>query len=365
MSEIDPTRLDRLDDVRAERGLEAVWFARPGGFAWLTGADNVVDRDADVGVAAAGYDGHRVTVVTSNIEAPRLRAESLPANVDVVTYDWHQLSLLEAIAEQSAGATAAADVDVTGFERLDVSSLRQPLSERDCSRYRDLGEAVAESVEDVARSFERGATERSIAARVRRRLAEDGIRAPVVLVGDAERASQYRHFTPTEATVDRYALISVTAERGGLFVSCTRAVAFDPPAWLGERLDAVARVEATALAATQSAAQTGGTAGDVFAAVQDAYAALGFDDEWRHHHQGGAAGFAGREWIATPGGDERVHAPMAYAWNPTVRGAKSEDTVLVTDEAFDVLSTTGQWPTRRVSAVGEPVELERHDVLER
>jgi Xaa-Pro aminopeptidase len=121
------------------------------------------------------------------------------------------------------------------------------------------------------------------------------------LVGGERRAQSYRHCTPTDASLDGYALISVTATRGGLAASCTRTVAFDEPDWLAERHDAAARVETTALAATQAVGRDGGTAGDVFAGIRAAYDAVGVPDEWREHHQGGAAGFAGREWIATPG----------------------------------------------------------------
>ena len=124
------------------------------------------------------------------------------------------------------------------------------------------------------------------------------------------------------------------------------------------------RVEATALGATREAAigDGDGTAGDVFGAITDAYDDLGEPGEWRNHHQGGAAGFAGREWIATPDGDERVDAPMAYAYNPTVRGAKSEDTVLVTGDGVEVLTGTGEWPTRTVSSCDGSFTIERHAV---
>ena len=60
-------RTDRLDAYLAERDLAAVWFARPNSFAWLTGGDNVVSAASEAGVAAAGYDGDRVTVVTDNL----------------------------------------------------------------------------------------------------------------------------------------------------------------------------------------------------------------------------------------------------------------------------------------------------------
>jgi Xaa-Pro aminopeptidase len=141
-------------------------------------------------------------------------------------------------------------------------------------------------------------------------------------------------------------------------------VAFDPPAWLSARHRAACRVEATALAATRAVGREGGTAGDVFEAVREAYDVVGWSGEWRNHHQGGAAGFAGREWIATPGATASVRLPMAYAWNPTVAGAKSEGTVLVTASGYERL-TAGEWPTVTAEAVGRDERLERPGLLRR
>lgn len=360
----------RLDTYLDSEDLAAVWFARPNSFAWLTGGvggsagDNVVDRRGDVGVAAAGYDGDDLTVVTDSIEGRRLREEELADDVAVETYTWYETDLATAVADVSP-APAAADFDVPGFDSVDASQLRQPLTERQRERYRALSTEVAEAVEAVARRVESTDTEQTVAAALRGELAESGIDSPVALVGGAERAQRYRHYTPKAEPLGEYALLSVTAERDGLYTSCTRTVAFDAPEWLRDRTRAAMRVEATALAATRAVGRDGGTAGDVFEAIQRAYDAVGWDGEWRNHHQGGAAGYAGREWIATPDGGQRVALPQGYAWNPTVQGAKSEDTHLVTADGIELLSGTGAWPTERVEAVGYDCELPRHGVLQR
>lgn len=358
-----PGRTARLDALLDARGLDAVWFARSDSFAWLTGGDNVVDRAGDVGVAAVGYDGE-LRVVTDDIEGSRLAAEELPDDVPVETYPWHASSLAEAVAARTP-TPAAADFDVPGLDEVDASTLRQPLTDGDVATYRELGTEVAAAVEAVCREAAPGDTEQSVAAALRGRLAARGIDSPVALVGGAERARRYRHYTPTGTELGGYALVSVTARRDGLYASCTRTVAFDPPAWLNERHAAATRVEATALAATRAVGREEGTAGDVFAAIQDAYAAVGHDGEWREHHQGGAAGFSGREWIAAPRGDERVYLPMAYAWNPTVQGAKSEDTMLVTEEGIETLTRTGEWPERETESVGYDPTVRRPAVLRR
>ena len=358
-------RRERLDRFLADRDLRAAWFARPNSFAWLTGGSNVVDRERPVGVAAAGYDREQgFGVVTDTIEAPRLRDEELPSEFTVDAVDWHGDSLAEAVAERSP-TPAAADFEIAGFQSLDASSLRQPLADADIDSYRDVGMDVADCIESMARALDPSMTEREVAAELRAALEARGLVAPVVLVGGSERAQAYRHYTPTDTAIGNYAVLSVTAHRGGLYGSATRTVAFDAPDWLADRHRAAARVEVSALAATQQAAAAG-DAGDVFAAIQQAYAAVDWPDEWTHHHQGGAAGFAGREWIATPDHAARVFTPMAYAWNPTVQGAKSEGTVLVTDDTIEPLTLPDRWPTIEVDAVTDDnVTLSRPAVLYR
>ncbi len=351
-------RAERLDEYLESRGLEAVWFARPNGFAWLVGGDNVVDDDADVGIAAAGYDGE-FRVVTDTIEADRLVDEELRDAISVESFPWYAGTLANAVAERSP-SPAAADFPVAGFKSIEPRELRQPLTDDDVDRYRELGREAAAALETVCRNLEPDDPEYEVAAGIDISLASRDVNTPVILVGGADRAQAYRHYTPSDASLGDYALVSITAERGGLYASLTRTVAFDAPEWFERRHRAAARVEATAIAATRAAAigalgegSGPGTAGDVFATIREAYDAVGFPDEWMQHHQGGAAGYAGREWIATPDAKHPVHEPMGYAWNPTVRGTKSEDTHLVAADRIETLTKTGQWPTHEV----EPVDV--------
>ncbi|RQG89957.1 M24 family metallopeptidase [Natrarchaeobius halalkaliphilus] len=359
---------ERLESYLETRDLDSVWFARPNSFAWLTGGTNVVDRETDAGVAAVGYDGADLTVLTDNIEADRIVDEELPdletSEFSLERFPWHASSLAEAIeAHVKNDGRASADVAVPGFETVDPTPLRQPLTEQDRERYRRLAQETAAAVESVCRELRTTDTELEVASAIRVALSAREIEAPVVLVGGSERVQRYRHYTPKRTELGEYALVSVTTQRWGLHASCSRTVAFDPPEWLEERHEAATRVETAALAATRSVAADGGTAGDVFTAIQEAYDDVGYGGEWRHHHQGGAAGFSGREWIATPDHEASVELPMAYAWNPTVQGAKSEDTVLITDDDYEILTRTDNWPMTTVDAAGVDESLERPDVL--
>lgn len=354
------SRAERLDPYISENNLEAVWFARPTNFAWLTGGSNVVSHGSEVGEAAAGYDGESITVVTNNIEANRLRDEQVAESVDIETYEWYESSLSETVRRVSP-TPAAADFGIEGFDPIDASPLRQPLSESDIERYRKLGTDTAEAVESVCREIDAMDTERSVAARLRATLEERGCAAPVVLVGGGHRAKQYRHLPATSMELGEYVVVSVVSQRGGLHASCTRTVAFDPPEWLERHHEAAMTVQTAALAASQQAGRDGGTVGDVFETIQRTYADAGFEGEWRSHHQGGAIGYAGREWFAEPELDVPVELPMAFGWNPTVQGAKSEGTVLVTEGNVESLTSTGEWPMRKVTTDG--LEMERHAIL--
>jgi Xaa-Pro aminopeptidase len=364
------SRLDQFLDVESAG---AVWLARPDSFAWATGGDNLVDRTAPVGAAAVGYFGDGDwTVVTNNVEAERIAAEQLPSelSMSVAADDWYEADLAASVAARSPD-DALADFDVPGVETFDPTRLRLRLSEDDIDAYRQLGEEVARVVEHVCRELQPGDTEREVAAGLRVGLAGRGIDTPVVLVGGAERAESYRHPTPTDRQLGDYAVVIVTARRDGLHASLTRTVAFDAPDWLTERHHAAQQVETSALAATHRVAEFPddataeiddfGTADEVFDAITEAYADAGYPDEWREHHQGGATGYAGREWFAMPDSDAPVVAPAAYAWNPTVQGAKSEGTAVVTEDGVEMLTETGDWPTTAISADG--ITLERPDVL--
>lgn len=52
----------------------------------LDDGSNVVDREESVGVAAAGYDGESVVVITNSIEADRSGDEQLPEGVAVSAF---------------------------------------------------------------------------------------------------------------------------------------------------------------------------------------------------------------------------------------------------------------------------------------
>ncbi len=351
----------RLSKYLDRNALDELWFATDGNVGWLLGGDPLIVRSSPVGAAAVKFDGETISVVTDTIEAERLKAEELPAGIAVEAVDWYEGGV-EGMIETRASDAAGADIPVPGLATVEPRKFRLPATDRDIERLRRLGRDTAEALEATSREIGPTDTEREIAADLGYRLAARGIDAPLRLVGGEERAPAYRHFTPTDRTIGGYAVISVCARRCGLWVSATRTVAHDPPDWLADRHRAVCRVDATAISNTREWLD-GGTAGDVFEAIIQAYDAVGHPEEWKRHHQGGATGYAPREWVATPGDHTRIRGPLGVAWNPTIQGAKSEDSVLVTEQEIEVVTATGEWPTNEVEPVTGGESIVRHDVL--
>lgn len=68
------------------------------------------------------------------------------------------------------------------------------------------------------------------------------------------------------------------------------------------------------------------------------YAEEGFPDEWKNHYQGRLTGFASREVVATPETELEIRPGMAFAWNPSITGAKAEETFVLTGSSPEVIT---------------------------
>ena len=77
---------------------------------------------------------------------------------------------------------------------------------------------------------------------------------------------------------------------------------------------------------------------EAFADCRRFYADAAFPDEWRLHHQGGLTGYGSGELIATPRTDHVIEPGQAFAWNPSVTGAKAEETFVLTEAGPEVVA---------------------------
>jgi len=356
-------KAERARRFLRDRGRQGLLLTTHANFAWLTAGGH-----GFVGLATERASGYLLVTpkarycLTSNIEAPRLAAEELAGlGFEMVESPWHDGTTVAAI-ERLAGTDLAGDAPVAGAQELaaDIARLRWELLPAEVERYRAVAQATAEAVEGAAREIAPGMTEHEIAAAMAQRALAQGLQLNVCLVAVDERTERFRHPLPTDRRLEQVAMLVLGARRHGLCVSVTRMVHFGPvPADLLARHAAVCRVDATFLHHTRP----GRAVAEVLTAAIEAYREVGFPDEWQRHHQGGATGYAARDYRATPGCAEVVGSRQAFAWNPSIAGTKSEDTIVAGEGGAEVLGRTGAWPQLAVEIEGEPIE--RPDILVR
>ncbi len=255
---------------------------------------------------------------------------------------------LTELAERAAaeGRRLGADVAAPGFVDLsaEIQSCRRPFRPEEVRRLRALAADLSEVFEASADRVRPGMTEWEVAGLLSGEALARGAQVAVLLVGADERARRWRHPLMAGRRVERYVLMGMVVQRGGLHAALSRAIHFGPlPDELRRRQEAVTGV----LAALVDRCRPGVRLREALAAAQEAYAAAGFPEEWRRHHQGGTIGYLPREQVATPASEVELVAEQACAWNPTVEGAKAEETVLVAVEGPEILTCTPSWPEIR------------------
>ena len=333
--------------------LEGVLIRRHENIAWLTGGavEVRVLTPGETGVASllATAKGQRYYFTTEN-EAPRLHDEEFAAlDFEPVLFPWYADNTKET-AQRLAGVELGSDSPIPGLIPVNLFPLRASLSEQEIARYRWLGAETADATVESLHQVEPGLSEYDLEAITAANLLRRGILPSVYLFAVDDRIFKYKHAAARGKRLKNYAMLNLCSRKWGLAISITRFVHFgDLPTELGARFKAAAQVNAALLDATR----VGATSAQLFRVAKDAYAAEGFPGEEQFHHQGGPTGYGEREWVATPDGTQTVVDNQAFAWNPSIRGGKAEDTVILRDGAIEWLTATPELPVIEAQVNGK------------
>jgi Xaa-Pro dipeptidase len=342
-AELEAKHEKLVEWMRAQK-LSGVLIRRNENVAWLTGGavELRVLTPCETGVASllVTAEGKRYYFTTEN-EAPRLHDEEFGVlDFEPVLFSWWADDTNAAVAKLARGALGS-DTPAAGMTLVNLASLRAALSETEIARYRWLGAETAAATVEALNEVEPGLSEYDLEAITAAALLRRGILPSVYLYAVDERILKYKHAVARGRRLKQYGMLNLCSRKWGLAISITRFVHFGPlPAELAQRFEASAQVNAALLNATR----VGATSEKLFKVAQDAYTAQEFPGEERFHHQGGAAGYGEREWVATPEGTEVVVNNQAFAWNPSIRGGKVEDTVLLRDGRIENLTATPELP---------------------
>ena len=346
-------KTERLQKMLAEKNLGGVLINSQHNFAWATaGANNGIDVSRENGAASLLFrnDGKKF-VLANKIEMPRMLEEEISAkDFEPVEFAWEDektssdflrnraLSLLE--NNKNLGTDLFLNTQSPIVES-DIARCRYQLTGAEIERFRQLGKDAGETLGDLIKTLRGGESENEIARRTIDFLAAKNIRSVVTLVAADERIQKFRHPVPSEKSWEKVLMIVVCAQRAGLIASLSRIVCNGKiPDELSRRTAACARVNAKILSATKK----GATGAHLFKVAATAYAAENFAGEEKRHHQGGAAGYKTRDWVAHPNSSETVNNRQAFAWNPSITGTKTEETILVLNDEIEIITATPGFP---------------------
>jgi Xaa-Pro aminopeptidase len=362
MSEFDQKQR-RLGALLHDHKLDAALLSQSANFAWATcGAESYINRADSLGIASLLITPGKRYVITTNIEAERLAQEQGLAEQgwEIKGLPWYEQN--DAIAQLTQGMKLGSDAAFSNALDLnaEIVSLRSELTPEEGERYRELGKLCAQAMQTAIDAVRPGMTEYEIGANLLQATENKGVQGIVNLIATDERIFFYRHPLPTSKKLDKYAMLVLCGRKGGLICSITRLVHFGALTdEIRRKQKAVAQIDAEMIAATRP----GFTIGDVFRKAQSAYASTGFANEWQFHHQGGSAGYAPREFTATPTSTQPILAGQSFAWNPSIKGVKSEDTFLVGEHANEIVTEMAGWPSLDVKVDG--LVIQRPAILEK
>ena len=342
----------RLSALMDQNGWSAVLLSRHENIAWAT-AGRVEARVGPSETAVCSLlitrDGKRCYIAPEN-EAPRLAAEEFTGlDYQPILYPWTGGDVAE-LAHEIAGPEIGADTSQPGLYPTNLTALRTPLLAPEIDRFRSLGAAVAASTARILQTLQPGVSEDEMAARVAADLLAQHITPTVLLMAVDDRILRFKHAVPRSAVLRRYGMLNLCARRYGLAISITRFLHFGPmPADLAANFKKAAHINAELLHATRA----GVTSADLYAVAARGYATAGVPEEIKNHHQGGACGYLERDWVATPAGAQRVASAQAFAWNPSLQGAKAEDTAILNNGAIEIITATSDLPVIETEVGGQ------------
>ncbi len=348
-------RISAVRSIMVSKNLSAVVLRRNPNLAWVLAGRVHVPTTIDAACLDLIITAFDVTAVTNVIEAPRLIAEELPAEVKVIAIPWWEGRDSKLPSGNSIGC------DQSGAERIDIGAeveiVRSSLTEFDCARMAELSAAAAKALGEAMKRVDPSDREIDVAGRITAALWSADLEIAFLGIAGERRAKLFRHPLPTTDPVGARVVASICAKRKGLIASVTRIISFQPLSDQHEReYLGLLNVEAAMLSATVIGAPFNAP----ILGASTSYGENGFDpDEWHRHHQGGPTGYLPRDWPATPTSQRLIAPNQPVAWNPTGKGWKVEDTWLTRPDGPQLLSFDPTWPAVTVAGRQRPGVLLR------
>lgn len=357
------TKEERIRKFLTKKDSQGLLITLKHNFAWATGGrDNHVGLITEVGATSLLITKTDSYIIANSIEAPRIENEevNLPNHYKFEVFPWYQPEKKQELIEKVTNGNFVTDTPFENAKVVDLFSLRYPLTEDEVKRIKDLGKDASLCMEETCKKILPEQTELEVAGLVSNILLSKEIYPSVLLVASDERIFTFRHPIPTSKKISKYAMVVICALREGIQVAITRLVHFGKlPGEIRDKHNAVVKIDATFIHNTK----VGVKWSDILEKGIKVYETLGYPEEWQKHHQGGPTGYLSREFTVNPNTQGIVVKWQPVAWNPSITGTKSEDTILVQEDRAEIITPIFDWPIIDVEVKG--VIYKRPDILEK
>ncbi len=363
-------RFEKLKLLLKEREKEALILTIPSNIAaFFRGTQSSLGfKQEPPGRAAICITDEEIYLLGNYSEVNRISEDELMwlPNLKLHPFLWDSWNLSKSVNEFLQIKKIKKIIDDIGLFGQNVDSdlrkLYYPLTEDEIAKIRKLSFDTANILETIAKKVESGITELSLAGKLCQELIANDIWPELVMIAADDRIIKLRHCKPKNVKVERLCLLSATVYRHGLYCSLTRLVATAPLSGEWRNLQKICNVIDAQIIANS---KPGERVGDLFSKIVKFYETEGFKEEWKEHHQGGPAGFSGRDYKATSNETRTLKEREPIVWNPTVHGAKSEDTILISsiNNLPEILTDTGNWDYNIITKEG--FSIKRPKILEK
>ncbi len=355
-------KMTKVAELLREVGCEGLLLLDPANFAWLTSGAMIRGLTEPAAEPAAYSNGEHRWIIASNVDSQRLFDEEVDGlGFQLKEWPWHW-GRDQFLADLCHNRKVACDRPVNGIVNVaeQMRRLRRQLTPYEQACQLALGQTVAHALEATCRTLERGESEREIAGHLSHRLLHRGVLPLNIGVAVDGRSRLYRRFGFTSASLERYAVLTVTARKYGLYVTASRSVCFgEVPVELRQEHNAVCRVSALYLSSTWPDA----VPREILMTGRRIYLISGYEHEWQLAPPGHITGRCPIEIALTPQTKDLFQTGWSVTWNASAGAANSCDTFLITDEGPRLITPTEYWPLKRIRIQG--AEFVRPDVLQR
>jgi Xaa-Pro dipeptidase len=331
-------KVEAIRNILKEKNFDGIEIKSQPNFSYVTRGRGFIGLASVVACGSLFITLDRICLVSENIEIMRLYTEQLNSNsqVEPFGFPWDEPAKREGIVKElAAGLKIASEGDL----EAELFKLRTVMTPYDIEEYKKLSYEAAVLLEEICKNLKKGISEYELAGEISNKLWSNNIEPITILIAFDERALKYRHPVMTDNRLKNYALVGICGRRNGLIVSLSRDVLLNHDEEMVQKHTKCAMVNAAFL----SGIKIGNTVRNIYEKGLGEYARQGYPLEHKEHHQGGLTGFIPRELRANTGSAHLVRKDEAYAFNPTIQGAKCEDTVLVTENGIEVMTYTGNY----------------------